>query len=317
MKIDTLLTASGLASGNRISSPLVDAIINVNDSGSVSQLDIEVLNSTAPTEMGVNGVNGNVTHTFNSTKSDQSNNIQFSDSSSASSLSSSQQNVNNRTAGNPIIINKPPKEAMTQNNSHLNETNIKIVPESSKIDGQKRLSPNLSVDGPRIGSVGVTADKMSSSARTSAAAAPDYPNCDNLMNSSPIVNLTDQRINREKQIEIDALNAMLSLDALNEELHVTKFTNSTTCDDIMKYLQHRQLDLNKIKVFRLTKKNQDVTMLSFVSFKIETNKEIANKLLQSKFWPKGSYAKKFVKKDSSISDLGNFLARISTIQQFT
>lgn len=73
-------------------------------------------------------------------------------------------------------------------------------------------------------------------------------------------------------------------------------------------MRQQQCDTDKVKVFMLTKKNQDVSMLSYVSFKIETNNEIASKLLQPKFWPKGSYAKKFVKKATAVPDLGNFLS---------
>lgn len=154
------------------------------------------------------------------------------------------------------------------------------------MDGQKRLSPNLSVDGPGIGSVSSTAAaNVATDIRNSISSPQNFEN-----------------------FEQDALTALSSLDTVDNELYVSKFTNTTTCYDIMQYLRQHQCDTDKVKVFMLKKKDQDVTMLSFVSFKIETNNEIASKLLRPKFWPKGSYAKKFVKKATPVSDLGNFLS---------
>lgn len=96
------------------------------------------------------------------------------------------------------------------------------------------------------------------------------------------------------------------------DLYVSKFSNNTTCDDVLNFLSHHQFssDMSNIRVHRLTKKNQDVSRLSFVSFKIETNREIGERLLHANFWPKGSYIKEFVRKNSSSENQNRNLNRI-------
>lgn len=117
-------------------------------------------------------------------------------------------------------------------------------------------------------------------------------------------------------MEDEALGALASLD---KELYVTKFGNHTTCDDIKRYISSKgDYDLSQMKIIQLVKKGQDVSVLTFVSFKIETCKEIAEQLLTPKFWPKGSYAKEFIRKMSSAAqfDLASisddFLAKVRT-----
>lgn len=118
--------------------------------------------------------------------------------------------------------------------------------------------PGSSESGPRIGQVEasplrnetITPLLASTSCSVLAAAA-----------STTIPIITDPETNDINSttslncigFETDTLAALSSLDAFNNELYVTKFTNSTTCEDINNYLRERHLDNSKVKVFRLTK----------------------------------------------------------------
>lgn len=80
------------------------------------------------------------------------------------------------------------------------------------------------------------------------------------------------------------------------ELHISKFGIKTNCDHITDYLSKKGINLSNVRVFRLTKKDQDLSLLSFVSFKIETNSEIADSICAPDFWPAHVTIKNFIRK---------------------
>lgn len=61
--------------------------------------------------------------------------------------------------------------------------------------------------------------------------------------------------------------------------------------------EEMDIDLRKIKIFRLTKKDQDISLLSFVSFKIETDNATAKQLSEPGFWPLPCTIGKFINKN--------------------
>lgn len=246
--------------------------------------------------------------------------------------------------GNPPIVDNAKKEAMSHHNNDSNKTNQ--VPESYNIERQKRPMSNLPDGGPGIGQITgessskhrvhiiSPADNGNQNHRQTSSLNVDAINFTNItlnaatssISTTAMLTATDESVsgslnaslngstrvipttNATEHNEIEAFDALSSLDAFNNEIYVTKFNNATTCDDILTYLRNQAVNVDATKVFRLTKSNQDVSMLSFVSFKIETTKDNATKLLQPKFWPRGSYAKKFVRKSTPATNLGNFLS---------
>lgn len=91
-----------------------------------------------------------------------------------------------------------------------------------------------------------------------------------------------------------------STQQLNREIYITKFGIDVTCDHIYKIMNYSgNVDNSMAHAFRLTKKNQDVRMLDFVSFKIKTNDQIADALLSPNFWPPGCTASAFVSSNAS------------------
>lgn len=84
----------------------------------------------------------------------------------------------------------------------------------------------------------------------------------------------------------------------NRELYVTKFETHISIDSIKNYLKSQGIvNLDSIKIHRLVKKDQDLSQLSYISFKIDTNDVIAEKLLTNDFWPSGCRIGNFVRKN--------------------
>lgn len=91
---------------------------------------------------------------------------------------------------------------------------------------------------------------------------------------------------------------------LNREFHVTKFNPAITPLQIKDYIV-KKIDCNScdIRVFRLTKKNQDLTKLKYVNFKIETLDYVANIISEQSFWPLHCSISPFIRKGVCNLDL--------------
>lgn len=77
---------------------------------------------------------------------------------------------------------------------------------------------------------------------------------------------------------------------------------------IQSNLSDMNIDINKVKVTRLVAKGRDVNSLSYVSFKIDTDDIIAERINMRDFWPKPCTINKFKQKSSKASD---FLCSLS------
>lgn len=91
-------------------------------------------------------------------------------------------------------------------------------------------------------------------------------------------------------------NGNSQLRALPRELYLSKFIPHITSEDIVHYMRKNSVDnMLNTRVIRLIKKDQDVSLLSFVSFKIETD-HTAALLQQPDFWPFSCSISNFVGK---------------------
>lgn len=189
------------------------------------------------------------------------------------------------STGNPDNMEKH-KEAMTQQNINKN------VPESLK-NTQKRQMPIPLVIGPGIGHDELINESYNKDATTT---------------------LTQEALNALSML--DSLNTSgnlptesgpntshnFSTEPLKYDLYITNFSNRTTCEDVKGYISRfGECDLNKMKIIRLTKKDQDISLLSYVSFKIETDSEMEKQLMEPGFWPIHCTAQKFVDKGKPVS----------------
>lgn len=85
----------------------------------------------------------------------------------------------------------------------------------------------------------------------------------------------------------------------DHEIHVSRLPTTTTCEEVKDYISCQSsssIDIEQLKVYRLLKKNQDISQLIFLSFKIETNSAIAEQLLNAKFWPSHVCVKVWINK---------------------
>lgn len=138
-------------------------------------------------------------------------------------------------------------------------------------------------------------------------------------NSNDIHHQTDESVNcgltsgsSTQFLENQVINALDDLDTLvntqratatilNDsarcELYLSKFKPHITTDDVVSYMQKNGVDnLENTRVIRLTKRDQDLSLLSFVSFKIETDRDTAILLQQPEFWPLTCKAVNFISK---------------------
>lgn len=189
----------------------------------------------------------------------------------------------NRFTGNPHTVNKPIKEAMTQTDYQQNK-----VPETLNDDErQKRQMPNLPGEGPGIDSIG--------------------SNRSDGMDINEAVNRQESFIQSTQnlgstQLEPDVLDAMNDLDnndseenedkqetcALKNHFRITKFSTNTTTADIIQYIEQKsklQVNPKEMIVIRLTKKGQDLSLLKYVNFKIETTNKFVSIINNKSFWP--------------------------------
>lgn len=97
-----------------------------------------------------------------------------------------------------------------------------------------------------------------------------------------------------------------SKSAIQQEIHISKLPTSTTCEDVERYITQRiTIDSGNLRIYRLTKKHQDITKLTFLSFKIETNEMIAENLLRNEFWPRHVAVKRWQKKSEAFPPLNS------------
>lgn len=84
------------------------------------------------------------------------------------------------------------------------------------------------------------------------------------------------------------------------EFHLSKFNKNTTTQMILEYIRNKNIDTNGIEIHRLVPKNRDVSTLSFISFKIDSDEITAEIIGNSSFWPNPCTIKKFINKTPKI-----------------
>lgn len=103
------------------------------------------------------------------------------------------------------------------------------------------------------------------------------------------------------------------------ELHLSKLPTNINEPDIIEYVMAKiDVSSNDIILHKLVKKDADLSLLTFVSFKIDTNETIARMLMSENFWPDKCLIKEFVnksdcnkrqkKKSITTSSISDFLA---------
>lgn len=91
------------------------------------------------------------------------------------------------------------------------------------------------------------------------------------------------------------------------EFHLSNLSKSTTENMIHDHLVKSGItDLSHVKLTCLKPRNRDLSMISYISFKIDTDESIASIISKPGFWPHGCNFKKFTQRPkSTASFLGN------------
>lgn len=84
---------------------------------------------------------------------------------------------------------------------------------------------------------------------------------------------------------------------LTKSIWISKFHPETTTDEIENYIIENTdiKDKSKFKCVKLVKKEQDVTTMSFVSFKIDVTPEVFEALIAPENWPQNKHVREFIR----------------------
>lgn len=131
------------------------------------------------------------------------------------------------------------------------------------------------------------------------------PNHASLMNVN--TDFTQNNMHHNTQTATDTGNyANNSYNAVGEAIYITNFENLTTTAHIYAYIKSKcTIDTNDLNIIRLTKKYQDISALSFVSFKIKTTETLAQQFLAPGFWPTECIAKHFISKLDNLNTINS------------
>lgn len=121
-----------------------------------------------------------------------------------------------------------------------------------------------------------------------------------------------QSNNTALQKKTHLLGSKIQHDSYENHYHLSPIDVNVTPDNITDYIaENVQANKDHIRIHRLMRRGQDISTLSYVTFKIETNRDIGHLITQPNFWPRHIIIKPWIKKDSTTS-ASSFLDNPST-----
>lgn len=101
---------------------------------------------------------------------------------------------------------------------------------------------------------------------------------------------------RSRQRSSDPTTIASTTPKLSKALYVTRFEPTVTAEGLLSFLHARveDLDENKITIRMLVKRDQDLSELSFISFRILCTEDLFAKLNVPEFWPSYIKLREFV-----------------------
>lgn len=95
-------------------------------------------------------------------------------------------------------------------------------------------------------------------------------------------------------------SAILKHSMAKRELYVSRFKTHITATHIEQYLTNKGISIDQnLRITPLINPKRDLSMLSFISFKIDTNEDTARIITNDDFWPSGCFIKDFRHKQSN------------------
>lgn len=122
--------------------------------------------------------------------------------------------------------------------------------------------------------------------------------------SSELTSINDQtpQINSSESLnETPTVNRTSTLTTNKQhEFYLTKLPTNITESQIMDYIKAKGItDTTNIYISKLVKKDADLSLLSFISFKIDTSEFVGKAITDKHFWPERCSIKEFVHKSKS------------------
>lgn len=125
----------------------------------------------------------------------------------------------------------------------------------------------------------------------------DNDNNENNHNLNPVQNVNSQKTARTKRmVDIIGTDSTSSLTSIPKTkwLHISRFSNKTTSEDIVKYISEKtNISSELFKCYMLIKKDTEVSDLSFVTFKLSVPVDSLTTILDASVWPQHVHVKDF------------------------
>lgn len=123
---------------------------------------------------------------------------------------------------------------------------------------------------------------------------PRHPTINDQFNTEQITNSANTKANDKQPIQQTVKNRL--------SYYVTKFAPNTTTETITDYLRDNGItNIESTKITCLLPRDKDRSLINFVSFKIDTNEDVARRITSPGFWPKKCSITEFIQK--SVVDL--------------
>lgn len=203
---------------------------------------------------------------------------------------------------------------------HINDVVNTIIPKNGK---RKNRSPIFSVDKrSRVTSfVEPGTSRICVNEVTPNRNVPKKPKNLQKLAHAPVINLAKTIFTRTqvsnlhaKSIPLAPSNGLHRKSApsaqiesnLTKSVHVTRFTNDTTCDDILNHLRTVDCTRNivdQIQCTRLTRSDRHISNYKFISFKLTFPRQYFDRIVSASTWPCDVAAKEFIVKTRTQSSV--------------
>lgn len=166
-----------------------------------------------------------------------------------------------------IDVSPEGRSTVQQHQTPNFERNVSVTSTSNEIDFDNinnRLNNLLSTD----------ADHNQSSS-----------NDENVVNRDETI-LDNSIVGDSTMMNVHLLGVNVMSTVLKKNFHISPFDSKVSPKCLVDFIAaNAEIDRKRIKIIRLTKRGQDISTLSHVNFKIETDEKIAEIVNQSNFWP--------------------------------
>lgn len=225
----------------------------------------------------------------------------------STSLTQASQNPLDETSGNSLID-------IAQVNGVTNAVHVAGMTSDmalNSISSDDVRDNSHSVDS--TNAVRLTIDSSINTASASTQASAGTHNVTEILSDSLLINELDSNISIRNGHDESNTNSQPITSTTNgpsnklqRQFHLSRLSINTTADMIYEHIRKMGIsDTSNIRVTKLVPLNRDHSTLSFISFKVDTNDEVASVINSPTFWPPNCAWKDFIPKKRPMGMFNN------------